>query len=171
MYTQPASTPLTYEAFKQRIRRYPRSALLRRLAATSVVLEHVRIRGGALPASSAVRSFTVAGIARTCLAASNEYRTDQVVERRRCILDGATGRRGETARRTSRNRPRTACAPQCSAHTAASPQPNPGRLLSALGNLAAPLGPRPAERYRELTSSATFGRLMRLFIVDGVVGV
>lgn len=40
MYEHHTSMTLRYAAFKQRVRRFPRSVLLRRLAATSAALEH-----------------------------------------------------------------------------------------------------------------------------------
>src|SRR5665647_1965794 len=85
VYEHRASTPLSYGTFKQRVRRFPRSLLLRRLAETSAVLERSRLLSDPRPASQDVTEFTVAGVARTSLVAGNEYRsvpvTQEVVKR------------------------------------------------------------------------------------------
>jgi hypothetical protein len=84
VYEHRTSTPLSYETFKQRVRRFPRPLLLRGLAETSAVLERSRLSSDPRPASPAVTEFTVAGVARTSLVAGNEYRslpvTQKVVE-------------------------------------------------------------------------------------------
>lgn len=67
------SCPITYGEFSQRVRRYPRTPLLRALAAVSAKLEEARrdgARGGGV-----VQPFTVAGVARTALRAANEHRS------------------------------------------------------------------------------------------------
>ena len=78
MYEQRTFMPLRYEAFKQRVRRFPRSVLLRRLAENSAALEHLHLLGSPLPTSQAIQKFTVAGVARTSLAAGNEHRSEPV---------------------------------------------------------------------------------------------
>ena len=80
MHEHHTSIPLRYAAFKQRVRRFPRSVLLRRLAENSAALEHSHLLSGQLPASQAIQEFTLAGVARTSLAAGNEHRSDPVTE-------------------------------------------------------------------------------------------
>lgn len=66
-----------YREFERRVRRYPRTALLRRCAATSAALEQVWAeRQPSLHMS--VQPWSLAGVARTCLAAGTEDRTANV---------------------------------------------------------------------------------------------
>jgi hypothetical protein len=70
---------LTYTQFRQLVHRYPRTPLLRAIAEQSAALERAR-RSRENPQdtfTSAVQPFTLAGVARTCLAAANEYRRAQ----------------------------------------------------------------------------------------------
>src|ERR1035437_4536239 len=80
VYEHRTSTPLSYDTFKQRVRRFPRSLLLRRLAETSAVLERSRLLSDPRPASQDVTEFTVAGVALTSLVAGNEYRSAPVTQ-------------------------------------------------------------------------------------------
>lgn len=71
----PKSTP--YREFERRVRRFPRTALLRRCAATSATLEQVWAeRQPSLHVS--VQPWSLAGVARTCLAVGTEDRAANV---------------------------------------------------------------------------------------------
>ena len=69
-----APDPVPYADFERQVRRLPRTALLRRCAATTAALERVWPKR---PASlfPSVQSWSVAGVARTCLAAGTEDRS------------------------------------------------------------------------------------------------
>ena len=71
------SRPVTYVEFKQRVRAFPRSSLLRALGIESARLEQER-RASERPRRATSWSFAVAGIARTCLVSGNEYRSRPV---------------------------------------------------------------------------------------------
>jgi len=70
----PDTGELPYTEFERRVRRFPRTPLLRRCAATSAKLEQLRLRRQQSPVTS-VQPWSVAGVARTCLGAGTENRS------------------------------------------------------------------------------------------------
>jgi hypothetical protein len=69
-----AERPLPYAEFKQLVRHYPRTPLLRAVAAQSAALELTPHRERHLRTPSAVTTSSLAGVARTCIRGSNEFR-------------------------------------------------------------------------------------------------
>lgn len=75
----PITEPLPYADFQKRVRRLPRTDLLRLCAATSAVMERVWPRKPPKVFPS-VKPWSVAGVARTCLAAGTDDRSAVVTD-------------------------------------------------------------------------------------------
>ncbi|WP_196814400.1 nuclease-related domain-containing protein [Nocardia sp. BMG111209] len=68
-----------YREFSHVVRRFHRDQLLDKVAEASAAIEAAPVTGRRLPERSPIRQFTLAAIARTALAESMTYRTDQPV--------------------------------------------------------------------------------------------
>jgi hypothetical protein len=73
--------PISYDEFRQLVRRYPRTRLLRSLAEASAVLEVEDRESVARNHPNVFQRFSIAGIARTCILAGNEYRNLTIADR------------------------------------------------------------------------------------------
>ena len=73
----PVRGSVSYDEFRQRVRRYRRSDVLRAVAALAVQMDAAERGSGQPPRlPEYVRQFSLAGVARTCLIAGNDHRND-----------------------------------------------------------------------------------------------
>jgi hypothetical protein len=67
--------PVPYKVFRQYVRRYPRSNVLKGVASLAVRMQRAAFQQGPpVPVPNYVSEFSLAGVARTALIAGNEHR-------------------------------------------------------------------------------------------------
>ena len=71
-----AAVPISYNDFRQRVRRHRRTDVLRMVAAVNAAFERARYdKGSPPPVTNTMQPFTLAGVARTALISGNDHRS------------------------------------------------------------------------------------------------